>query len=132
MCEASVCIALVDGEGVPLNVGREKRLFTPAIRKALVIRDRGCAFPGCGAPASWCDAHHVEHWEHGGETSIGNGVLLCRRHHTVIHHGGWAVFLGRDGHPWFTPPADAEHPSRGREPMRSHGRRTLTSFSSAA
>ncbi|MFT4085774.1 MAG: HNH endonuclease signature motif containing protein [Gordonia sp. (in: high G+C Gram-positive bacteria)] len=135
MCEASVCAALVDADGVPLSVGREKRLFPPGVRKALVIRDRGCAFPGCGAPASWCDAHHVEHWEHGGQTSLGNGVMLCRRHHTLIHHGGWEVFIGHDRHPWFLPPADPAdlaHPGRVREPMRSHGRRTLTALPGAA
>ncbi|MFC0315150.1 DUF222 domain-containing protein [Gordonia phosphorivorans] len=132
MCEASVALALLDEHGVPLNVGREKRLFTPGIRKALVLRDRGCAFPGCGLPPSWCDGHHVDHWEHGGVTSLDNGVLLCRRHHTVIHHGGWEVFIGRDRQPWFVPPADPDHPKRRREPIRSNARRTLTSLPGAA
>ncbi|MFC0314779.1 DUF222 domain-containing protein [Gordonia phosphorivorans] len=132
MCEASVALALLDEHGVPLNVGREKRLFTPGIRKALVLRDRGCAFPGCGVPPSWCDGHHVDHWGHGGVTSLDNGVLLCRRHHTVIHHGGWEVFIGRDRQPWFVPPADPEHPKRRREPIRSNARRTLTLSASAA
>ncbi|MFC0314835.1 HNH endonuclease signature motif containing protein [Gordonia phosphorivorans] len=132
MCEASVALALLDDNGVPLNVGREKRLFTPGIRKALVLRDRGCAFPGCGVPPSWCDGHHVEHWEHGGVTSLDNGVLLCRRHHTVVHHGGWEVFIGHDRQPWFVPPADPDHPKRRREPIRSNARRTLTLSASAA
>ncbi|MFC0313262.1 DUF222 domain-containing protein [Gordonia phosphorivorans] len=132
MCEAAVALALLDEHGVPLNVGREKRLFTPGIRKALVLRDRGCAFPGCGVPPSWCDGHHVEHWEHGGVTSLDNGVLLCRRHHTVIHHGGWEVFIGHDRQPWFIPPADPDHPKRRREPIRSNARRTLTLSASAA
>ncbi|MFC0314951.1 DUF222 domain-containing protein [Gordonia phosphorivorans] len=132
MCEASVALALLDEHGVPLNVGREKRLFPPSIRKALVLRDRGCAFPGCGVPPSWCDGHHVEHWEHGGVTSLDNGVLLCRRHHTVVHHGGWEVFIGRDRQPWFIPPADPDHPKRRREPIRSNARRTLTLSASAA
>lgn len=132
MCEASVCGAVVDGEGVPLYVGREERLMTRGIRKALAIRDGGCAFPGCGAPVSHCDAHHRVHWKDGGETSVENGVLLCRRHHTLIHHGEWEVFLGRDGHPWFLPPIDPEWPHRKREPIRSHGRRTLTILPGAA
>ena len=132
MCEASVAIALLDDNGVPLNVGREKRLFTPAIRKALVLRDRGCAFPGCGAPPSWCDGHHVDHWEHGGETCLDNGVLLCRRHHMLIHQSGWKVFIGHDRHPWFVPPADPDHPQRFREPVPSNARRTLTLLPGAA
>ncbi len=132
MGEASVALALVDLDGVPLDVGREKRLFTPGMRKALAIRDRGCAFPGCGLPPSWCDAHHATHWEHGGPTCLDNGVLLCRRHHTLIHHGGWEVFIGHDRHPWFRPPSDPVHPNRRREPLRSHARRTLTLLAGAA
>ncbi|GAA3951899.1 HNH endonuclease signature motif containing protein [Gordonia caeni] len=132
MCEASVAAALLDGEGVPLNVSREERLFTPGIRKALMLRDGGCAFPGCGAPPSHCDAHHVDHWSHGGVTSLANGVLLCRRHHTLVHLGEWVVYLGRDGHPWFLPPVDAQAPSSRREPLRSHGRRTLNNLPRAA
>ena len=132
MCEASVALALVDEGGVPLSLGREKRLFTPGLRKALAVRDRGCAFPGCGLPPSWCDAHHVEHWEHGGPTCLDNGVLLCRRHHTLIHHGGWEVFIGHDRHPWFIPPADPARPGKRREPICSNARRTLTLLPGAA
>ncbi len=132
MCEASVATALLDDEGVPLNVGREHRLFTPGLRKALAIRDGGCAFPGCGLPPSWCDAHHVDHWEHGGHTCLDNGVLLCRRHHTLIHHGGWEVFIGRDRHPWFVPPIDPDRPNRRREPLCADNRRTLTLRPTAA
>lgn len=124
MCEASVCAALVDGQGVPLNVGRESRLMTPAIRKALQIRDRGCAM--CGAPVTRCDAHHMRQWQHGGATCLENGVLLCRLHHGWIHQLGWEVFLGDDGHPWFLPPVDPDHPRRTRSPIRSYARRTMT------
>ncbi|AVL99993.1 HNH endonuclease [Gordonia iterans] len=132
MCDASVALALLDEHGVPLNVGREKRLFPPGLRKALAIRDHGCAFPGCGLPPSWCDAHHAEHWENGGPTCLDNGVLLCRRHHTLIHHGGWQVFIGHDRHPWFVPPADPDHPKQRTEPIPSNSRRTLTLLPGAA
>lgn len=132
MCEASVAAALLDEHGVPLDVGREHRLFPPGLRKALAIRDGGCAFPGCGLPPSWCDAHHVDHWEHGGPTCLDNGVLLCRRHHTLLHHSDWEVFIGHDRHPWFTPPADPDHPDRRREPLRADNRRTLTLHPTAA
>lgn len=132
MCDAAVAGALVDGEGVPLNVGYEKRLFPPWLRKSLAIRDGGCAFPNCGVPPSWCDAHHIVRWADGGETSLVNGVLLCRRHHNYVHALGWEVFLGRDRHPWFVPPVDPAHPGAPREPMRSHARRTLTILATAA
>ncbi|MGU3654805.1 DUF222 domain-containing protein, partial [Mycolicibacterium sp. A43C] len=55
-CDATVTSVVVDHSGVPLDVGRAERLFTPAIRKALAVRDGGCAHPGCGRPVSWCDA----------------------------------------------------------------------------
>ncbi|WP_454163377.1 DUF222 domain-containing protein [Gordonia iterans] len=132
MCEASVCAALVSAEGVPLFVGRAARLMTPGIRKALAVRDRGCAFPGCGKPVSHCDAHHAVEWKDGGPTSLDNGVLLCRRHHGWIHQLGWEVYIGADRHPWFVPPVDPEHPDRPREAMRSHARRTLTCLPEAA
>ncbi|GAC57980.1 hypothetical protein GOHSU_28_00350 [Gordonia hirsuta DSM 44140 = NBRC 16056] len=132
MCEASVAVALLDDDGLPLNVGREHRLFTPGQRKALAIRDRGCAFPGCGLPPSWCDAHHMKHWAHGGATDLVNGVLLCRRHHGFIHTLGWEVFAGPDQYPWFLPPPDPAHPDRYREPICANARRTLTNLPTAA
>ncbi|WP_415796130.1 DUF222 domain-containing protein, partial [Mycolicibacterium frederiksbergense] len=83
-CDSTLTAVLVDAAGAPLDVGRAERLFTPLIRKGLAVRDRGCAFPGCGRPVSWCDAHHITPWSSGGHTSIDNGVLLCRLHHTAI------------------------------------------------
>ena len=132
LCAAAVSAVRVDGEGVPLDVGREHRLFPPGIRKALAVRDGGCAFPGCGRPVSWTDAHHCVPWSRGGDTSLGNGVLLCRMHHVHVHQGGWEVFIGRDGHPWFRQPVDPARPGRRGEPLRSHGRRTMTIHPTAA
>ncbi|MCF8612273.1 HNH endonuclease, partial [Gordonia sp. HY285] len=106
LCSAAVAAVEVDDQGVPLAVGREHRLFPSGIRKALAVRDGGCVFPGCGRPVSWTDAHHCVPWAEGGDTSLGNGVLLCRMHHVLIHHSEWEVFIGDDGHPWFQPPAD--------------------------
>ncbi|MBX9919793.1 MAG: HNH endonuclease [Mycolicibacterium frederiksbergense] len=129
-CDSTLTTVLVDHAGIPLDLGRAERLFTPALRKALGIRDRGCAFPGCGRPVSWCDAHHIQPWSSGGHTSIDNGVLLCRLHHTAIHHGGWQVYLGADRHPWFIPPHDPTGPEPAH--LRSHARRTMTDLSAAA
>ncbi len=81
--------------GVIVDMGRRARLFTRAQRRALIYRDRGCVFPGCDRPAKFCDAHHIKPWEEGGLTDLINGVLLCRRHHTLVHRG-WD--LARDAH----------------------------------
>jgi hypothetical protein len=129
-CDSTLTNVIVDFSGVPLDVGRAERLFTLAIRKALGVRDGGCAHPGCGRPVSWCDAHHIQPWSDGGSTSLDNGVLLCRLHHSLIHHGGWQVYLGRDRHPWFIPPHKPGEPEP--EHLRSHARRTMTDLSAAA
>ena len=81
--------------GVVLDLGHRQRLFTRTQRRALVYRDRGCVFPGCSRPAKFCDSHHIQPWEDGGLTDLINGVLLCRRHHTLVHNG-WD--LTRDPH----------------------------------
>ncbi|CDO10021.1 HNH endonuclease [Mycolicibacterium cosmeticum] len=129
-CDCTRTSVTVDGAGVPLDVGRSERLFTPALRKGLAVRDGGCAFPGCGRPVSWCDAHHITPWALGGITSLDNGVLFCRRHHTVIHHSDWQVYLGSDRHPWFIPPREAAGPEPAH--LRSHARRTMTDLPAAA
>ncbi|HEX7744613.1 MAG TPA: DUF222 domain-containing protein [Micromonosporaceae bacterium] len=104
-CDAGILPAVLGGNGQILDVSRQRRLFTGHIRRALMLRDRGCAFPGCDRPPRWCAAHHVRHWSAGGKTSLDNGVLLCARHHRVVHHDGWQVHIAADGHPEFTPPA---------------------------
>lgn len=132
VCEAAMRRVVMDANSAPLDVGREHRLVTVALRKALEARDRGCAFPGCGRPVSWTDAHHCTPWSEGGDTAIDNCVLLCRMHHTLIHQTGWDVFIGHDRHPWFRPPLDPERPDRFREPIRSNARRTMTLAPTAA
>jgi hypothetical protein len=104
-CDARILPAVLDGGGVPLNLGRERRLFTGPLRRALVLRDGGCAFPGCDRPPRWCDGHHVVHWADGGDTSLGNAVLLCGSHHRLVHHHDWHVRIAADGLPEFLPPA---------------------------
>ncbi|HEX7746717.1 MAG TPA: DUF222 domain-containing protein, partial [Micromonosporaceae bacterium] len=104
-CDAQILPAVLGRNGQVLDVARQRRPFTGAIRRALVLRDRGCAFPGCDRPPRWCAGHHIQHWSAGGKTSLDNGVLLCARHHRVIHHDGWQVHIAADGHPEFTPPA---------------------------
>ncbi|MFF5171282.1 HNH endonuclease signature motif containing protein [Micromonospora sp. NPDC000089] len=80
-----------------------------------MLRDAGCAFPGCDRPPRWCDGHHVRHWADGGETALNNAVLLCGHHHRLIHQGDWTVRIGTDRRPEFLPPAwldPHQHPRR--------------------
>jgi hypothetical protein len=86
-CDATVSRMVMGPNGLPLDVGREKRVVPPHIRRAVERRDRHCVFAGCGAPTHWCDVHHLLEWINGGETSLDNSALLCERHHTKVHHG---------------------------------------------
>jgi hypothetical protein len=116
-CDARITPAVLDGTGQVLDLGRSRRLFTGAIRRALRIRDRGCAFPGCDREARWTDAHHILHWLLGGCSDLSNGVLVCRIHHGLLHEeGGWTVRLAKDGLPEFLPPPWID-PERG--PLRN-------------
>jgi hypothetical protein len=99
-CDAQVTRVITDAASRPLDVGRTMRITPPWIRKALLVRDGGCAFPDCGRPPSWCDPHHVVHWTNGGPTALPNLVLLCRRHHRLIHHQRFSVEIV-DGMPRF-------------------------------
>ena len=121
-CDAEVIPVVLGGQGQVLDVGRARRLFTPAIRKALAVRDGGCAFPACDRPATWCDSHHLVPWWAGGVTSLDGGVLLCRPHHRLIHQGDWQVRLGADRLPEFVPPSYVDPEQR---PLRNqYHRRT--------
>jgi hypothetical protein len=103
-CDAGITRVLTDPAGVPLDVGREHRTVTAGQWAALIVRDRGCAFPGCTRPPEWCIAHHIKHWADGGDTDLDNLVLLCGHHHRVIHHNGWATTITDDRLPDFIPP----------------------------
>jgi hypothetical protein len=87
-CDASVMRVVLAGPSEPLDVGRRTPVVSPAIRRAVIVRDRHCRFPGCDRPQTWCDAHHVVHWADGGPTALGNLLLLCRRHHRLVHRRG--------------------------------------------
>jgi hypothetical protein len=84
-CAAQILPAVLDGKSQPLDLGRTKRLFTPAQRKALAIRDRECRAEGCDIPAAWCEAHHLDPWTTNGHTDLNRGVLLCSFHHHRAH-----------------------------------------------
>ena len=86
-CDARAGWAVLDERREVLDLGRRARTVSAAQRRAVVLRDEHCVHPGCRAPADWCDVHHLVEWEHGGVTDLANLVLLCRRHHVVVHEG---------------------------------------------
>lgn len=86
----AVPILFDDDDGRVLNLGREQRLFTERQRVALAVRDGGCLM--CDRPPSWCEAHHIDHWDaHHGRTDVDDGVLLCRFCHLLLHNRGWRI-----------------------------------------
>ena len=96
-CDAGVVIAMVNDKGQPLSVGRKTRTIPPAIKRALLVRDQTCRFPGC-SHRSFVDGHHIEHWANGGKTALGNLILLCTAHHRLLHEGNFRVESdGADG-----------------------------------
>ena len=97
-CDAAV-VPMLHRDGEIMSVGRKSRTIPPHIRRALEERDRGCRYPGCGS--RFTEAHHVKHWADGGETSLANTVLLCRRHHRVVHEGRVRMALSRAGQAVF-------------------------------
>jgi hypothetical protein len=90
-CDAAVARLVFGPDGVPLDLGRGQRLFSPAQRRALAIRDGGCRFPGCTRPPRFTDAHHVVPWSQGGASDLDNALLLCRHHHRLVHEGDWRI-----------------------------------------
>ncbi|AVP70479.1 HNH endonuclease signature motif containing protein [Prescottella equi] len=117
-CDCHLTPIVMD-DGVPLNLGRTSRTVSKKQRRALIARDHGCAFPGCGTPPAHCEGHHVKHWADGGPTDLDNLVLLCRYHHQLLHHSHWGVRIGADRHPWFTPPSTVDP---YKKPVPAHNR----------
>jgi hypothetical protein len=103
-CDANVIPVGLGSAGQPLDIGRTTRIVTHGLRRALILRDEGCAFPGCDRPPLWCDAHHIDHWADGGPTSLCNLALLCVHRHDRVHKDGWTIKM-IDGRPRFIPPA---------------------------
>lgn len=86
LCDCELTRVVLDAAGQPLDLGRAARLFTPAQRTAVMVRDGGCFWPGCGAPTRWCEVHHLVWWDRDrGTTSVEDGALACSYHHHEIH-----------------------------------------------
>lgn len=119
LCDAGVVPVVLGGASEILDLGRMRRLASPALRHAIALRDGHCAFPGCTVPIHRCEIHHVTPWQRGGPTCLGNLVALCVRHHQLcepappeVDEDGyaraadqWRIRMRSDGMPEFIPPA---------------------------
>ena len=124
-CDAEILPAVLGGASEILDVGRAQRLVTPPIRAALALRDRGCVFPGCDAPAMVCHAHHVVPWWAGGPTALSNLVALCPHHHNLVEPNPnkppgsqWEIRIAADGVPEVLPPTRMDQNRRPRRHQR--------------
>ena len=116
-CDCKLIPAVLGDKSEPLDLGRSRRSVPPSLRRALYVRDRGCAFPGCHRPPRHCQGHHIRHWADGGPTDLGNLVLMCAHHHRLLHRSGWEVRIAADGLPEFLPPVFLD---KRRKPRRNN------------
>lgn len=108
-CDGGLLPILFDRDGAALNLGRAQRLHDARQRAVIAARDGGCIAPGCDRPPAWCEVHHIVEFGRGGETSVEDGVLLCRHHHMLMHNNGWRI--QRTGHEyWLVPPPEVGPP----------------------
>ncbi len=117
-CEAQVVPIVMNGASQVLDLGRCRRPFNRAQRRATAIRDRGCVAPGCHAPPSACHVHHCWWWSRGGPTNIDNAALLCGFHHRMVHRQDWAITLAPNGYPQLHPPPAIDPTGRPRQHHR--------------
>jgi Domain of unknown function (DUF222)/HNH endonuclease len=103
-CDSSIARVLLNSESLVIDVGRSKRVVSEPGRRALAARDGTCRWTECDRPASRTAAHHLVHWIHGGTSDLDNLILLCHRHHRMVHEGGWQIVRGEDGHILTIPP----------------------------
>jgi len=103
-CDCKLTRILLGSDSAVIDVGRSRRVISPAQRRALNVRDKGCRWPGCDRPATWTSGHHLVHWIRGGAGDMPNLVLLCYRHHWMVHEGGWQLIKTDDGQMLAIPP----------------------------
>jgi hypothetical protein len=109
-CDCGLLAQRGHGELSTVSIGRRSRSIPGAIRRALRLRDRGCSFPGC-THNRFLHGHHIQHWLHGGATSLENLALLCTHHHHLVHEGGWSLERTSDGEFLFRAPDGREMPA---------------------
>jgi hypothetical protein len=101
-CDGTLCRVLT-ADSVVVDVGRATRAISPAHRRALKARYRGCCGPGCDRPINWTTPHHIEFWSRGGPTNLSNLLPLCYYHHRLVHEGGWHVIKAGEGVQFIQP-----------------------------
>ena len=116
LCDAAVTRIIVDGHSQPLDVGRATRVVPTGLRRAVMIRDRHCQWPGCDVPAAWCDCHHITAWSRGGRTRLTNLITLCGHHHNRLHMDRLAIIRHPDRRTELIP--DPHHDNDGDHPKR--------------
>lgn len=106
LCDARVTRIVMNAASQVLDVGRATRTWSTAQRTAITARDHHCRGPGCDRPPDWCHIHHIRWWSKGGRTDLDNGILLCTRHHRMVHEGNWTIRLNpATAEATFTAPA---------------------------
>ena len=103
-CDCNVTRILLNADSCVIDVGRSRRNISGPMRKALKTRDKGCGWPGCDRLATWTSGHHIVFWTRGGPTELSNLVLLCYRHHWMVHEGAWQLVRADDGRMLAIPP----------------------------
>jgi hypothetical protein len=101
-CDGTLCRVL-KADSVVVDVGRATRAISPAQRRALKARYRGCCWPGCDRPINWTTPHHIEFWSRGGASNLPNLLPLCFYHHRLVHEGGWQVIKAGEGVKFIRP-----------------------------
>jgi hypothetical protein len=113
-CDSSVARILLDSDSMVIDVGRSKRVVSGPTRRALKSRDGCCRWPHCDRPTSLSAVHHLVHWIHGGRTDLDNLILLCHRHHRMVHEDGWQIVRKDSGEVLtIAPPTGFERWARG-------------------
>ena len=104
LCDTILQIPIKNTDGT-YDLGRKVRTAPWKMKKQLMLQNPTCSILGCTMPSQWCDAHHIEHWAHGGSTSLDNLALLCSRHHTMMHND--KTFAEKSGPALSRPPNDS-------------------------
>ena len=126
LCDAKIIPVVLGGDSEILDVGRERRTYTRAMRRAIRARDRGCVWDGCDRPTNWCEIHHVNYWKRDlGETNVKTGALLCDFHHDEIHKDRWTIRFAEDGRPELIPPPWIDPEQQPRRNQTHHFRDVL-------